>query len=159
MFNINIAKKRCLILINDNLIQSTVETLLNKTGYIVDVVKTRKKALSVFLQYKHSLVFIDEESLPRYPYRLLQFYKAAHRTPGIIIFRKSEKDLSGYCLVNDGAIEIIDVPFTIEDIVVALKQTDSYMCAFSKSLFYKDFLILLGLAIPVMLLLTYLLAK
>lgn len=158
MYDCNLIKQRCLILSKDSSFIARVEEQLIKTGlYLVDTANDRKNALLLFLQCKHSLVLLDEDFLPRFPHRLHQFYKMAHRTPGIIIFRKSKKDLSGYCFLAEGFVEIIDVPFTNEKLMLALKQTDRYMRLHSKSIFFRGLLIHVSLAIPVLLLLTILL--
>ncbi|HEX2959865.1 MAG TPA: hypothetical protein VHO70_23720 [Chitinispirillaceae bacterium] len=158
MVDCNLIKQRCLILSKDDSLMAKVETLLSKTGlYMVDIVNDRKNAIILFLQYRHSLVLIDEDFLPRFPYRLHLFYKVAHRTPGIIIFRRSDKDLSGYCFLTDGFVEIIDLPFKNEKFFLTIKQTSRYMRLHSKSIFFKDLLIHVGLAIPVLVLLTVLL--
>lgn len=159
MLNYNIIKQRCLILSKDKPLQTALENTLSKAGYIVDTHTNRKKALSIFLQYRHALVLIDEEFLPKYPYRLLQFYKMAHRTPGIIILKRSEKNLSGYCLLTEGFVEVINIPIKTVDLLLAVKQIEKYMLTRSSSLFYKDLLIHIGLAVPLMLLLTILLSK
>ncbi len=158
MFDCNLIKKRCLILSKNDTLTTILETQLSKTGlYIVDKATDRKIALVLFLQYRHSLVLLDEDFLPRSPHRLHLFYKVAHRTPGIIIFRRSEKDLSGYCFLTEGFAEIIDVPFKNEKLMLALKQTDRFMRLHSRSIFFRDMLIHVGLAVPVLLLLTVLL--
>ncbi len=158
MYDCNLIKQRCLILSKDSHFIDRVKEMLVKTGlYSVDTATDRKNALLLFLQCKHSLVLLDEDFLPRFPHRLHQFYKIAHRTPGIIIFRKSGKDLSGYCFLAEGFVEIIDVPFTNEKLMLTLKQTDRYMRLHSKSIFFRGLLIQVGLAIPVMVLLIILL--
>ncbi len=160
MFDCNLIKQRCLILSKDDSFITRVEELLLKTGlYLVDTATDRKVALMLFLQCKHSLVLLDEDFLPRFPHRLHLFYKIAHRTPGIIIFRKSKKDLSGFCFLTEGFVEIIDAPFANEKLMLILKQADRYMRLHSKSIFFKGMLIHMGLAIPVLLLLTMLLFK
>ncbi|NLL12580.1 MAG: hypothetical protein GX267_04170 [Fibrobacter sp.] len=158
MFDCNLIKQRCLVLSKDSSFITRVEELLLKTGlYSVDTATDRKIALLLFLQCKHSIVLLDEDFLPRFPHRLHLFYKIAHRTPGIIIFRKTKKDLSGYCFLTEGFVEIIDMPFANEKLMLALKQTDRYMRLHSKSIFFRGLLIHVGLAVPVLLLLAVLL--
>jgi len=136
-----------------------LESVLLKAGYSVNTVSDRKTGLQLFLQYKPGMVLLDEEFLPRFHHRLLQFYKVAHRSPGIVIFKRSQKDLSGYRFLTDEIIEEIRVPFKIEELLVILKQITNYMQIKARALFYKDLLVHVGLAVPVIIFLVVLLIK
>lgn len=76
-----------------------------------------------------------------------------------MIFKRSQKDLSGYRFLTDEIIEEIRVPFKIEELLVILKQITNYMQIKARALFYKDLLVHVGLAVPVIIFLVVLLIK
>lgn len=155
----NLIKERLLVLLKDDSLRERIDKLLTNAGYIVDNAADRKKALSDFLRYRHAIVLLDEDFIPRYPHRFLQFFKVAHRTPGVVIFKKPEKDLTSYQFFTDSAVEVVNTSFKNEELLAVVKHVDSYMRVQSRGIFYKDLLIQVGLAVPLVVLLAVLLFR
>ena len=155
----NVTKPRSLIVVKDVSLRYTLNALLPKLGYCVDVATNRNEAMRFFFIHRHSLLLIEADFLPRYPYRLVQFFKMAHRTPGVLIFSKGKRDVSSYSYIEDGFYEIITMPYKIEDLIVTVKRTSDYMKMHSKNLFLRDLLIHAALATPVLFLLTHFLLR
>ncbi len=151
--------KRCLLLSTDQSVITELNTLLVDAGYIVDILSDRKSALHSFLHFRHHLFILDACFLPRYPYRLIQLFKIAHRTPGVLILNEPGKDLTGFIYLPEGVIEIVEAPFKKDHIYSALKKIDDKISARTRKLFFRDWMIQVGIALPVVILLIYLVLK
>ncbi len=155
----NVAKPRCIIITKDISLRYALNTLLPKLGYTVDCAANRNDAMRLFFVHRHSLFLVDADMLPRYPHRLVQFFKMAHRTPGVLIFSRGNRDVSAYAYLDDGIIEIISVPYKLEDLIIIIKRVTDFMNLRSKNLFLRDLLVHAGLAAPVLFLLIHYLLK
>lgn len=159
MLTINRSPQRCLILSNDTPSIQSLKTVFENRGDPVDCFNDRKSALRCFLQYRHDLFCMDAEFLPRHPHRLLQLFKMAHRTPGMIIFNQRGKNIAAFKYIKDSIIEIVEAPFDIVAIQNVLTTVVERLKTRTRSLFIRDLLIQVGVAIPVLILLIYLLLK
>jgi DNA-binding response OmpR family regulator len=155
----NQPKKRCLLLSTDQSVIAELNALLLEAGYVVDILSDRKSALYSFLHYRHHLFVLDVSFLPRYPYRLMQLFKIAHRTPGVLILNGSGKDLTGFIYLPEGVIEIVEAPFKKDRFHSALEQIDDKISARTRELFFRDWMVQAGIAVPVIILLIYLVLK
>ena len=159
MIPYNFARSRCLVLSRDVSLRSTLNAVLPNLGYTVDLETERKNAITKFLKNRHSLILLDAQYLPRQPARLILLFKMAHRNPAVVIFSKGEKNTIAYLYLKDGIFEMIQVPFKINQLVVTVKRAGDYLRMKSRALFLRDLMVHVGLAVPVVVLLTYLLAR
>lgn len=151
----NRAFKRCLVLSRNEDFLKIVNDILTDQNLHVDNFFERKAALKCFLQYRHHLLLIEDAFLPRYPYRLLQFFKMAHRTPGVIIFNFTGKDLTGYSYLNEEIIRIITPPINKDRLEKSFNQISTVLSNNTKRYFKKDFLIQFVIAFPLVILTIY----
>lgn len=151
----NRTTKRCLLLSKDSALIESVKNVLHELNFQIDLIHDRKTALKCFIQYRHYFFLIDAEFLPRYPYRLLQFFKMAHRTPGVVIFNGLGRDLTGFNYLKDGIIEIVESPYDKETLVRTFNSINKTLTARTKSLFVKDLLVQVGIALPLIAALVY----
>ncbi|KMQ52065.1 hypothetical protein CHISP_1054 [Chitinispirillum alkaliphilum] len=155
----NVSKPRCIIVAKDLSLRYTLNALLPELGYNVDIATSRIDAMRLFMTHRHSLFLIEADLLPRYPHRLIQFFKMAHRTPGVLIFSNGTREVTAYSYIDDGIYEIVDIPYKIEDLIITIKRTADYMKMKSKNLFLRDLLLHAGLAMPVLFLLAHYLSR
>lgn len=153
----NSPQKRCLILSNDyaSLIP-LLKTALSQREYHYDIVGSRKVALKYFIQYRHFLFLLEADFLPRFPHRLMQFFKMAHRTPGVIIFNAAQKDVAGYSFLKDGVITLAKLPYSNESIDADIKETVFKVDKKSRELFIRNLLVYIAIAVPIVVLLVLL---
>lgn len=156
MNRLNIPKMRCLILSKDKQMALALEPLLHKLGYSSEVEQNRKNAVHRFLQNKPSLIISEADYLPNNPNRVVQLFKMAHRSPGVLILKNKLESIGSYSYVKDGIFTSIDKPVRTEDLIYSIKRTEDHLKMASKIFFLKDVLVNVGLALPLLVLLTYL---
>jgi len=156
MINLNVSRSKCLILSRDCEIQNNFESLLHKLGYSSEFETNRKSAISGFLQNKHALVILDADFLPKNTNKVIQLFKMAHRSPGIVILKNKFESIGSYSYVTDGIFTSIDKPIRTEELVHVIKRIEDHLKMKSKILFLKDVLVNVGFALPLVILLTYL---
>lgn len=153
----NFIKPKCLVFSKN--INSNFEKLLKSLGYQVFFFDRRKDAFKFLLTHRPALIIVDANFLPKNPNRVFQSFKIAHSTPGMLILTENKHDCYTYCWLNGGFFEVIKIPYDLEEIELSLKRITEYLHLHSKNLFYRDILIQAGLAFPVLILLTFLLAR
>ena len=151
--------QRCLILSENNQLIQTLKTIVENRGISYDSFSDRKSALKSFFLYRHALIFLDAKFLPRYPHRLLQLFKMAHRAPGVIIFNEMGKNIIGFKYIKDSVIEIIEAPFDENSIRNKLDLVDTRLKSRTRNLFIHDLVIQAGVAVSILMLLIYLLLR
>lgn len=159
MFNSNVIKERVLVLSKDKSLLDNIEKLLVKSGYLIDKTTNRKNALTEFLKLRHSIILVDEVFLPRFSYRLTMLFKAAHRMPGLIVLRKSESPKNSWIFILDAIAKEINVPCSDEELLSTIKYVSRFMRERSQSIFYKNLLLYMALAVPLIILLAVLLSQ
>lgn len=153
----NHPQKRCLILSNDYAtLIPLLKTALSQQEYLYDIVGSRKVALKYFIQYRHFLLLLEADFLPRFPHRLMQFFKMAHRTPGVIIFNAGQRDVTGYGFLKGCVISTATAPYSDESVDAVIKETDCKVDKKSRELFVKDLLVYIAIAVPIVVLLVLL---
>lgn len=153
----NFIKPKCLVFSKN--INSKFEKLLKSLGYQVFFLNSRKDAFKFLLTHRPALIIVDANLLPKNPNRVFQSFKIAHSTPGMLILTENKHECYTYCWLNGGFFEVIEIPYDLEEIELSLKRITEYLHLHSKNLFYRDILIQAGLALPVLILLTFLLAR
>lgn len=158
MLNYNKTTNRCLILLDNPLLVESLEKICRNLDFTVEVSTTRKNALQLFMQYRHYLFIVDAKFLPRFPFRLLQMFKMAHRTPGVIILNSSDRDLTAFKYLGDEIIEIVSYPFLKDKIIEKILSIEDVVEKKTKKLFAIEFMALSAITIPLLLYLCYLLS-
>lgn len=153
----NLIKPKCLIF--SKRVSSEFENLLTNSGYQIFFSNNRKGAFKFILINRPMLIIIDAEYLPKNPNRIFQAFKISHSTPGILILAEKKHDCHAYSWIDDAFFEIIEVPFNLVQIELSLKRITESLHIHTKNLFYRDILVQAGLAFPVLILLTFLLAR
>jgi DNA-binding NtrC family response regulator len=151
----NQSTNRCLVCLNDNKLKRMLQHILDGSNFHTDYVNDRKNALKYFLQYKPCLLCIDADFLPRFPFRLVQLFKIAHRMPGVLIFNTSYNNLAGYACLKNNFIKVVDAPFTDNAIESTLRRIVDSLTICTINDFSKNLLLLLGIAAPVLLFTVY----
>ena len=146
---------RCLILSKSITFSEQLKHICNKLNFQVDIFNKRKNALRSFMQYRHFIFFLESDFLPRFPYRLIQFFKMAHRIPGVIILNSSSKDLTGFEYLNVGVINVLDTPFDTSKTIEVIINTRNLLQAQSRKLFIREIAIFTGFTIPFILYLIF----
>jgi DNA-binding NtrC family response regulator len=155
----NVSRERCLILCKDQVNRSNITSLIANFGYRTDCMSVRKEAIRSFIANKHSLIMIDGCFLPAFPHRMIELFKIAHRNPAVIILSEDYADVTPYAFLNEGVFDIVKLPLRTEELAFAVRRTTEQSKLITKNHFYKDLIINIGLAIPILMLLTYLLAN
>ncbi|MBN1306529.1 MAG: hypothetical protein JXA18_01330 [Chitinispirillaceae bacterium] len=155
----NRTPQRCLILSENTQLVQSLKTILKEREIYSDSFNDRKSALKSFFLYRHAFFLLDATFLPRHPHRLLQLFKMAHRTPGVIIFNGIRKNIVGFKYIKDSIIEIVEAPIDESSIRYTLDLVDERLRSRTRNLFIRDLLIQAGVAIPVLILLVYLLLR
>lgn len=159
MIHRNISRERCLVCCPEGLFTSEHAALLLSLGYEVKVVNNHNDALRSFFTVKPSLFIIHHSFLPTFPHRLIQLFKMAHRTPVILLLAEKISQVWGYLhLKNEGDFEFIETPLRIEDLALGVKLAAQRLKATRRKLFFTDLLTHVGLALPILGLLVYLIS-
>jgi len=157
MIHRNISRERCLVCCPEGLFTSEHAALLLPLGYEVKVVNNHNDALRSFFAVKPSLFLIHHSFLPAFPHRLIQLFKMAHRTPVVLLLAEKITQVWGYLhLKNEGDFEFIGTPLRLEDLTLGVKLASHRLKATRRKLFLTDLLTHVGLALPVLGLLVYL---
>jgi len=159
MLTNNESHLRCIILSKDCLQMQGFIKGLEEKGIIVHCFSKRKSALSSFLQYRHTYFITEAGYLPRYPFRLLELFKIAHRTPGMIILNPTAKAIAGFKYIKNSIIEIIDGQYESEMVENTFKLVEKRLSERARKLFMRDMTILLISAVPLVVLSSFLLCR
>ncbi|MDR0308057.1 MAG: hypothetical protein LBI42_14625 [Chitinispirillales bacterium] len=158
MIHRNISRERCLVCCPRELFAPEHAALLLSLGYEVKIINDKSEALRSFITVKPSLFLIHHTFLPVFPHRLIQLFKMAHRTPTVLLMAEKITQVWGYLhLKNEGDFEFIETPLRSEEVALGVKHASQRLKATRRKLFYKDLLTHVGLALPVIGLLVYLL--
>lgn len=147
---------RCLVLSTSHKAVEFLRTILPGMNFKTDFVQTRKEALRLFLQSKHTLLCVDAEFLPRFPYRLEQLFKIAHRTPAVLILNHSEKNILGFKFLKECVIDVVPEPLEQNRLSQVLNDVVQKSRKRTHRQFYKQVSVLAGVMIPLFILLLYL---
>lgn len=159
MLTNNEATKRCLILSRYSDIRTLLTPLCEEFNLIPDFIFDRKSALNYFLQYKHSFIVIDAQFLPRFAFRLVQIFKIAHRQPAVLILNSSGNNLAGFEWLEGYYIRVVEHPFTADGIRNAISEAINQTNRIVRAVFVKNLLVQSGIAVPLIMLLLYLLTR
>lgn len=140
--------RRCLVLSKNSQLKEMLRQILDELQFQTDLVGDRKNALKLFLQYKHYLICVEAQFLPRFPFRLMQTFKIAHRTPGIMIFNESNKNLSGFTCLRNNFIKVVETPFINHKIKSSICEINNALTIWTKNDFIKNLILLLSISIP-----------
>ncbi|MBN1760974.1 MAG: hypothetical protein JW863_21785 [Chitinispirillaceae bacterium] len=124
-----------------------------------DFLLDRKSALSYFLQYKHPIIVVDAQFLPRFAYRLVQIFKIAHREPAVVVLNDTGKSLAGFEQLDGYCVRVVDEPYSIDGLRGALADVADVMSRMVKAVFVKNLLVQLGIVLPLVGLVLYLLVR
>lgn len=122
----------------------------------MDFAPTRKEALRRFLQSKHALLCVDAEFLPRFPYRLEQLFKIAHRTPAVLILNHNGKNILGFRFLKECVIDVVPVPVEQNGLKKDLNDLVQRSRQRTHRQFTKQVSVLGGVMVPLVILLLYL---
>jgi len=160
MIHRNISRERCLVCCPEGLFTPEHAALLLSLGYEVKVVSNHNDALRSFFAVKPSLFLIHYSFLPSFPHRLIQLFKMAHRTPVVLLLAEKITQVWGYLHIkNEGDFEFISTPLRLEDLALGIKLASQRLKATRRKLFFTDLLTHVGLALPVIGLLVYLVGR
>ena len=159
MLKKNFSRQRCLVLTKNSDTREIVHPFFATTLYIVDYFDDRKNAVRCFLQYKHSLVIIDAQFLPRFAFRLVQFFKIAHRVAAVVVLNAMKKNCTGFERLERHAVRVVNEPFTRDTIQAALTGAIDEMNRMTRAVFLRNLLIQAGAALPVAALVVYMVVR
>jgi len=159
MIHKNISRERCLVCCPEELFTPEHAALLLSLGYEVKVVNNHNDALRSFFAVKPSLFLVHYSFLPVFPHRLIQLFKMAHRVPVVLLLAEKITQVGGYLhLKNEGDFEFIETPLRLEDLALGVKLASQRFKVTRRKLFFTDLLAHVGLALPVIGLLVYLIS-
>lgn len=151
--------KRCLVLSLYPEIHSLLIPLCEEFNLLPDFMVYRKSALSYFLQYKHSLIIVDAHFLPRFAFRLVQLFKIAHREPAVVVLNDTGKSLAGFERLSGYCVRVVEEPFTHGGVQVVLAEAVGVMNRMVQAVFVKNLLVQIGIVVPLVGLMVYLLVR
>ena len=150
MLTNNNTLRRCLVLSAYTEIQNITSSIFNELNLLPDFANSWKEALGYFLQYKHFLLLVDARFLPRFPYRLLQLFKIAHREPAVVVLNETGKNLAGFYRLDDCCIKIIEPPVSPEKLSAALREAEGVLRTRVHSAFIKNMAVQIGVLLPLL---------
>ena len=131
--------------------------ILFSLGYEVKLACRRNDALREFIAVKPSLFLVHHTFLPVFPYRLIQLFKLAHRTPAVLLLAEEVTQVWGYLhLKNEGTFEFLETPLRAEDLAFGVKLASGRLKSAQRGFFYVDLLTQAAMALPVFAFLAYL---
>ncbi len=158
MIQRNISRERCVVLSREETFTAQHAALLISFGYEVEILHSRIEAVKYFVARKPSLVVVESSFLPRFPHRLVQLFKYAHRTPAILLLGKDISEVMAYLYMKDAVYEFVETPLRSEELGLGIKRASERLKVTRSRLFSLDLITQGAMAVPVLGLLLYLLA-
>lgn len=152
----NISRERCLVCCKDEAFTAENVALLLSFGYEVEIVTSVNEAIQQFIAKKPSLLILDVSFLPRFSHRLIQLFKYAHRTPAVILLAPDISEVLAYLYLKEGVYEFVETPVRPEELALGVQRAAERLKVTRSRLFYLDLVTQMGLALPILGLLLYL---
>ncbi|MFP4014767.1 MAG: hypothetical protein ACLFVQ_11825 [Chitinispirillaceae bacterium] len=152
----NISRERCLVCCSKNTFTAQHVALLLSFGYEVEIVETTSQAIQQFIARKPSLLLVESSFLPRFSHRLIQLFKFAHRTPAVVLMAPDVSEVLAYLYLKEGVYEFVETPLKPEELALGIKRAAERLKVNRTRLFYMDLVTQIGLALPVLGFLIYL---
>ncbi|MFP4243402.1 MAG: hypothetical protein ACLFTW_15650 [Chitinispirillaceae bacterium] len=156
MIQRNITRERCLVCCSKDTFTAQHVALLLSFGYEVEIVESTNEAIQQFIARKPSLLLVESSFLPRFSHRLIQLFKFAHRIPAVVLMAPDVSDVLAYLYLKEGVYEFVETPLRSEELALSIQRAAERLKVNRTRLFYTDLATQVGLALPVLGLLLYL---
>lgn len=151
--------QRALIVSRDPSLRQDLAVAISAFGFSHDTAGTTREAMEKFLSVKHAVIITDADLLPRYPRHMDWLYREAHRVPVTLITVTADRIAQAYPYLKKAAYGLLHLPLDPDDFMVTLKRALEYNTLRANNLFLRDAFFLFGLALPLLVILGWLLVK
>ncbi len=143
---LNESRPRLLLISDDNIYQKNLITLITGYSFYVDYFDGLRDSIRKFRNFRHGVVLIDEDKLPRNVERFLKsFHRVQHRCLLVILSNDLNKKTR---YMNAGAYDVISKTLNVADNSSEIKRLVSSYQMIVKHNLLKFSLIIGALLMP-----------
>ena len=142
-------RPRLLIISKDKSVRNDLIILLSGCGYFVDYVETRSEGIAKFRNYKHVIVILDVQALPRHPQRMFNLFRIYKKNPIILIAAHRDEEDQVYPFMKLGIFDILPLPFKVDYLYFVLKRLVEHSRLTAQNAFIKLCLLMILITWPI----------
>ncbi|NLW30674.1 MAG: response regulator [Fibrobacter sp.] len=149
MKNFEKNRTRLLVICQKNELTCDLVTLLTGYGYFVDYVESLTEGVTRFKEYKHTIVIVDSDLLPKRPKELFAVFKYYTVNPKILIIAGKSEEEAIYPYLDHGIYDIIQVPLRFRYLHYKLRKLVVNDSLISKYEYYQFLIQLMVISSPI----------
>jgi DNA-binding response OmpR family regulator len=124
-------------------------TLLSGCGYYVDYVENRSEGIEKFRNFKHAVIILDVQAIPRSPHRLLRLFSQFKKNPIILVLAEKKDEEKLYPFMHLGVFDVVSLPLNLDYLYFVLKRLITFSKLSAKAEFSKFFIGSIMFSIPI----------
>jgi DNA-binding NtrC family response regulator len=142
-------RPRLLIISKDQTVRNDLVILLSGCGYFVDYVETRSEGITKFRNFKHAIVILDVQALPRHPQRMLNLFRVHKKNPIILIAAHRDEEELVYPFMKLGIFDIVTLPFKADYLYFVLKRLVEHSRLTAQNEFVRMYIFIIFITMPI----------
>ncbi|NLB64079.1 MAG: hypothetical protein GX801_08240 [Fibrobacter sp.] len=115
-------RKRLLLILKESPQREQLMAILSGMGFWIDYETDMKTALEKFKHYRHPVVFVDEEELPKKSARLFSLFYKIQQNVAVVCMVKPERRGLVYTYLAHGAWDVITIPLRTKEVVPKVRR-------------------------------------